>query len=230
MTNQPRNRLDSDITCGLTTARWIGGSCLDLVSDFNDRYLENLARAAECGRIGAMPAIVRAHQALWLAVNDKVRQRASTCPFLLADFQFNNVSWWQRAQSGERLDLPDPTVWDFPWIIAVDLARDALTVAWYAARQDICLATLLIGVPAQVAEIISKFTLQALWRLADHYHPYLRPRYESRSGFWNRLLSAAAQDDRDALHDLHRSAFLFADSEHARRAPARSRGTNGQGP
>ena len=229
MTKQPRNRAESEISCALTASRWIGGSCLNLVCEFNDRYLENLARAAECGCAETMPAIVRAHQSLWLAVDDEVRQRASTCPFLLADFQFSSVSWWQRAQSGDRLDHQGLRAGDFPWIIAMDLARDALTVAWYTARQDICLATLLVGVPAEVAEIIANFTLQALWRLADHHHPYLRPRYESRSGFWNRLLSAAARDDRDALHDLHRSAFLFADSEHERRAPVRPRGTTARG-
>lgn len=223
MTNRTGDGDELSIPCTESLSRWVGGSCLDLVYEFNDRYLESLACGMRRDRPEAMPAVVRRDRSLWDAMDEKARRRASMCPFLLADFHFSNVRWWQKALSGERSYEPFPRASDFPWVIAMDLARDALTVAWYTARQDICLATLLIGAPAEVAEIMSKFTLHALWRLADQSHYELHPRYENRRAFWSRLLSAATRGDQEALHDLHRSAFLFADSERECRAPARSR-------
>ena len=197
----------------IAPSRWIGGPCLELIHEFNERYLESLARADRSGCAHALPEFLRGHRAFWLTTDAQVRRRASRCPFILGDFQFGNSIWWRKAQNGERLDYRDLQAAVFPWIIAMDLARDVLTVAWYTARQDICLATILLGMPAEVAEIVGDFSLHELWRIADQQHLWLRPRCEDRQVFWDRLLSAAARDDGDALYDLHRIAFLVADAE-----------------
>ena len=213
MPKRSRKQADSGTPAAIIASPWIGGPCLELIYEFNERYLENLARAARSVSAHALPEILRGHRAFWLTTDAQVRRRASRCPFILADFQFCNSSWWRKAQSGERLDFQDFQAGVFPWIIAMDLARDVLTVAWYTARQDICLATILLGMPAEVAEIIGEFSLHDLWRIADQQHLWLRPRCENRQIFWDRLLSAAARDDGDALYDLHRIAFLVADAE-----------------
>ena len=213
MPKRSRKRADLGTPSAIIPSPWIGGPCLELAFEFNERYLENLARAARSRDAHALPEILRGHRAFWLTTDAQVRRRASRCPFILADFQFGNASWWHKAQSGERLDFRDFRAGVFPWIIAMDLARDVLTVAWYTVRQDICLATILLGMPAEVAEIIGKFSLHELWRIADQQHLWLRPRCENRQVFWDRLLGAAAHDDGDALYDLHRIAFLVADAE-----------------
>lgn len=213
MSKRIGKQVELDTPVPVAPSRWTGGPCLELIYAFNERYLENLARAARSGGAHALAEILRSHRAFWLTTDAQVRRRASRCPFILADFQFGNSIWWRKAQNRERLDCPDFQAGAFPWIIAMDLARDALTVAWYTARQDICLATILLGMPAEAAEIIGDFSLHELWRIADQQHLWLRPRCESRRVFWDRLLSAAVRDDGDCLHDLHRIAFLVADAE-----------------
>jgi hypothetical protein len=203
--------------------RWLGGTCLELVQAFNDRYLECLARTAQWADAPVLPDIVRAHRRLWMALEGEARYRASRCPFVLADLQFGNAEWWSDAQHGRRSDRSERRDGMFPWIINMEMARDALTVAWYTAREDICLGTLLIGMSAEVGGIVAKLSLHELWQFADRHHHCLRPRCENREAFWGRLLRAAVRDDRATLHDLHRHAFLLADADYGRRAIAHGR-------
>jgi len=207
----------------IAASRWIGGSCLELIHDFNNRFLESLARSAQWGPTEKMPDILRGHERLWSAMDAQARLRASRCPFILADLNFSDADWWQRTQSEKRPDRMDLSEGLFPWIVGMEMARDALTVAWFTAREDVCLATLLIGMSAEVAQVVAKFSLHQLWQVADREHQRLRPRCENRSAFWGRLLSAAVRDDRETLHDLHRHAFLLADAEYGSRASAQGR-------
>lgn len=223
MSSRSRKRKQPETPAAMTMPRWIGGSCLDLVQAFNGRYLECLARSAQWGDAPTLPDILRVHRRLWMALDDEARYRASRCPFALADLQFGNSQWWKKAQSRPRSDHAELGGGIFPWIINMEMARDVLTVAWYTAREDICLGTLLIGMSADVAAIVAKLSLHELWQLADRYHNCLRPRCENRRAFWGCLLSAAVRDDRETLHDLHRHAFLLADAECGRQTSAERR-------
>ena len=223
MSKRPRKQEESETPLAIAASPWIGGSCLELIHEFNDRYLESLARSAQWGDARKMPDILRVHRRLWNAMEARARFRASRCPFILADLEFGSVDWWQRAQSGQRSDCMDLGGGVFPWVVGMEVARDALTVAWYTARVDICLATLLIGMSGEIAEIVAKLSLHQLWQVADQQHQRLRPRWENRNAFWGRLLSAAVRDDRETLHDLHRHAFLLADAEYGLRASAHGR-------
>ena len=223
MSNRSRKKEEPESVAAIAMPRWLGSTCLELVQAFNDRYLECLARSAQWESAPALPEILRTHRQLWKALEGDARYRASRCPFVLADLQFGNGEWWKDAQQGRRSDRTERRDGMFPWIINMEMARDALTVAWYTAREDICLGTLLIGMSAEVSEIVAKLTLQELWQFADCHHHCLRPRSESRSAFWGRLLSAAVRDDRATLRDLHRHAFLLADAECGRRACAQER-------
>ena len=222
MSNRSRRRKRPDGPTTLPVPQWLGGSALELVQAFNDRYLECLARSAQWVDTRYVPDFLRTHRRLWMAMGEDARHRASRCPFLLADLQFGNADWWRKAQSAPRMGRGEFGGM-FPWIINMDLARDVLTVAWYTAREDLSLGTLLIGMSADVAELIARFSLHELWQFADRYHHSLRPRCENRSAFWGRLLRAAVRDDRATLHDLHWYGFLLADAGSGRNASGQDR-------
>ncbi|MGH7108410.1 MAG: hypothetical protein ACREFT_18095 [Acetobacteraceae bacterium] len=96
---------------------------------------------------------------------------------------------------------------------AIELMRDALTVAWYTARQDIRLAATLLAMSDGVARVIAKLGLRHLRLIPDRHHQQLRPRWDHMSSFWGRLLSAASRDDVEALHDLQLHAYQLADAD-----------------
>ena len=218
MTKRVKTSKHSETTLEIPMPRWVGGSFLELVQEFNDRYLESLMRLAEKGDTGSLPDIPRRHGRLWTSIDTHARRRASLCPVILADFRFRNVIWWRNAADGKDANHQNIGRSGVARIDEMEMARNALTVAWLTAREDLCLATLLIGMSVEVAEIVAGFTLHGLWQLADQSHGCLRPRYEKRAVFWGRLLRAAARDDRTMLHDIHLHAILLADTEHGGRA------------
>ena len=223
MSNRSRKPKEPSALSTVAMPRWPGGSYLELIQAFNDRYLECLARSAQWGDPRALPEILSIHRRLWMELEADARHRASQCPFVLADLQFGNGDWWKDARSGQRSDRGARGGAIFPWIISMEMARGVLTVAWYTAREDICLAVLLIGMSAEVAEIVANFSLHELWRFADRHHDCVRPRHENQHAFWGRLLGAATHGDRASLKDLHRHAFLLSDAKCGQRASTQER-------
>ena len=175
-------------------------------------------RSAEKGDNHNVPDIPRRHGRLWTSIDTQARRRASLCPVILADFRFRDFAWWRKAADGKYANHEEIDRTGVARISEMEMARNALTVAWLTAREDVCLAAILIGMSAEVAEIVAGFTLNGLWKLADRNHDCLRPRYEKRALFWGRLLRAAVRDDRSALHDIHLHAVLLADTAHGDRA------------
>lgn len=192
---------------------WAGGPCLELIHEFNELFIEQVAEVAREDGERTIPEIVRMHRDLWVSLDGPARRRASQCPFLLADIQFRNAAWWQRAQndltwrggppSSARLFLRTP---------AIELTRDALIVAMYTARQDARLAATFFAMSDEVAHIVAKLGLRQLRNIADHYHQHLCPRWQHLSSFWGRFLSAATREDGEVLYDLHLQAFQLSDA------------------
>ena len=193
---------------------WTGRPCLELVQEFNELFVEQLAETArqDGGRAG--PEMVRMHRDLWASLDAPARRRAGQCPYLLADIQFRSVAWWERAQNDASWRGGTPTpIRLFARRPAVELMRDALIVAWRIAQQDSRIAIILLAMTEEVADTVASLRLRHLRHIAEHHHQHLRPRWENQSSFWGRLLSAAIRDDREALHDLHLHAFQLANSE-----------------
>jgi hypothetical protein len=203
-----------EVPRSISVPPWPGGPCLELVHEFNERYVELVAQAAREDGEHTAPEIVRAHRALWRTLDPTAQRRASRCPFLLADIQFRDAPWWQRAQREPSWDGgPFTSVSMFSRRLAVELMRDALLVAWYIARLDTGVAATLLAMSKDVASIVAKLGLRQLRDIAEHQHHQLRPRWEHLSSFWGRLLSAAGRDDDQALLELHRHGFQLADAE-----------------
>lgn len=193
---------------------WDGGPSLELVHEFNERFVTETAQAAREDGERVLPEMVRMHRDLWVRLDGPARRRASECPFLLADIQFRNAAWWQRAQNDASWHGGQPTaVRLFSRKPAIELMRDALLVAWSTARQDPRLAATLLAMSDEVARVVAKLGLHHLRRIPEQCHQHLRPRWQHLSSFWGRLLSAASCDDREALYDLQLHAFQLADAD-----------------
>ena len=193
---------------------WPGGSCLELVHEFNERFVVETAEVVRESDASTLPEVVRIHRDLWVALDAPACQRASQCPFLLADVHFRDEAWWQRAQRDASWQSgPAASARLFPRKLAVELMRDALIVAWCTARQDPRLASALLAMSDDVVRVVSKLGLRHLRLIPDHHHQHLRPRWDHLSSFWGRLLSAASRDDIEALHDLHLHAHQLADAD-----------------
>jgi hypothetical protein len=191
-----------------------GIPCLELVHEFNERFIWETAEVVRESDAGALPKMVRMHRDLWATLDPPACRRASRCPFLLADIHFRNEAWWERAQSDVSWQSgPAGPVRLFARRRAVELMRDALTVAWCTARQDTRLAATLLAMSDGVARVVAKLSLRHLRLIPDHHHQHLRLRWEYLSSFWGRLLSAASRDDAEALHDLHLHAYQLADAD-----------------
>lgn len=214
MAKQTKRPSNIEAQIAVLAPQWTGGRCLALIHEFNARFVDQLVSAARDQAEPSASDVVRVHRSLWMELDAPARALASRCPFLLADIRFQDVKWWQRAQcaspSTQKSGYPRRMFARKP---AIELTRDALIVAWYIAREDICLAVLMLGMSAAVADIVGRYGLHHLWYVADHHHQHLRPRCEHRVSFWGRLLSASVRGDCDALHDLHRHAFQIADAE-----------------
>lgn len=192
---------------------WSGGPCLELVHEFNERFITQVAQAAREDAEHTLPEMVRLHRDLWVSLDGPARRRASECPFLLADVQFRNANWWQRAQNDASWHGGSASpVRLFTRRPAIELMRDALLVAWSTARHDTRLAATLLAMSDEVARVVAKLGLRHLQHIPEQCHQHLRPRWQHLSSFWGRLLSAASCDDREALYDLQLHAFQLADA------------------
>lgn len=214
MPRRSRRESRRDLPLSFVPPPWPGGPCLELVHEFNERFIGEIAEVAREGDASTLTEMVRMHRDLLMTFDPPACRRASRCPFLLADIHFRDETWWQRAQSDDSWQSGSAVpVRLFPRKRAVELMRDALIVAWYTARQDPRLAATLLAMSDGVAGLIAKLGLSSLHLIPERHHQHLRPRWDHLSSFWGRLLSAASRDDIDALHDLHLHAFQVADAD-----------------
>ena len=193
---------------------WPGGPCLELIHEFNERFMLETAEVVRESDPSTLPEVVRIHRDLWVTLDAPACRRASRCPFLLADIHFRNEAWWQRAQGDDSWQSgPAGPGRLFSRKVAVELMRDAVIVAWCTARQDARLASAILTMSEEVARIVAQLGLRHLRLIPDHHHQHLRPRWDHLSSLWGRLLSAAIRDDVEALHDLQLHAYQLADAD-----------------
>jgi len=58
MSKRIRTQEHPETPLAIAASRWIGGSCLELIHEFNNRFLESLARSAQWGPKEKMPDIL----------------------------------------------------------------------------------------------------------------------------------------------------------------------------
>jgi hypothetical protein len=124
-------------------------------------------------------------------------------PFLLVDFGFRDLPWWQSVTSEHWRDGKD-LAWliPFPRAMATKLARATLTLAWHTVRTDAEATRVLLGISPSVAEHIASLRLQDIDRIAERHFRRLRPRWEDRPAVWRQLLACARETDVNAAHEF----------------------------
>ncbi len=122
--------------------------------------------------------------------------RVAQQPFLLADMCLTKPSWWSSAISSRSLHGPtaarSPA---FSKPAAVQLGRAVITLLRHST-QIVGLEACLLGAHPDVLRSIGALSLTDIERLAERNYSEVRPRWENRPEFWQKLLQAQSGDAR----------------------------------
>jgi hypothetical protein len=168
---------------------------LDLLQEVqrqvNEYCIEIMTQAARTDRPGTLPLVNELRDVL-LQMTPEMRVRAARRTFMLADMEFGNGEWWRcvKQYPGRPLPLAEARG-NLPRSQAVQLARNALTLAWHAVRADRHAAGVLLGMSRAVRDIIGALSLADVERIVPSQFPHARPRWENRSDMWLKMLRAA---------------------------------------
>jgi hypothetical protein len=185
------------------------------VFEVNERCLEMLVNAAR-HEVKASFGLVGELRELLKATDPPVRQRAAARTFLLVDMEFGNADWWRGAgsQLSQQVRLPG---WrgSFPRASATQLARSTLLLAWNSLRaaRDPQSARLLLGMSAEVSDLIASLRLDQIDRIAQKRFRFVRPRWEDRPAVWRRLLLAAQTQDSKLMGEFNLHALRLLAGE-----------------
>lgn len=183
---------------------WKGASALGRMHALNERCLEVLAQLARTDRERVSADIVNRHRNLWYGLDAAARKRAASTPFLLMDVHFQDADWWRWARN-PRLSRRRETTSHatFAGKTAVELMRETVMLAWRTTGFDRGVASVLLGMTPAVSTIIDGLDPQDIERIAARHNRCLRLRWEDFPVFWHKLLTAARDGNRDALHEVH---------------------------
>lgn len=133
---------------------------------------------------------------------------------LLVDMQFDQPLWWHRALGGpERQSRNGAGNGAFPRQSGIELARATMTLAWNAVQADRTIAPVVLGMDAEVVNLIATMPLTGLDRFATRHFRRIRPRWADRVEFWRELLSVSEAGAGSSTRDLDLKAMriLLAD-------------------
>jgi hypothetical protein len=188
------------------------------VRELNLQWLELLA-ARGTGGGDELSRMLQQHGAA-------VRQRAARCPVALLDFEFGNAEYWRQWPVNVVLDAAPalPSI-DGMAQRAVDVARSALTLAWWSARADGRTAEAILGIAPEVSALIRELELAQIEYIARCGHGEIRPRWvEGR--FIEQLLRVAKRDRPRSRRAIHLRGLQWIAGECTRRRMAGIAGTS----
>jgi hypothetical protein len=184
----------------------------EAIYEINERALELLAQVA---RSEASSTMLRLSlRELLRQTTPEARKTAAARAYTLIDLEFRNRPWWEAvrrspekpfAGSARRTPLAKRT--------AVPLARTLLMAAREAIRVDKEIASLMLGMAPQVADLLSGLQTTEIDRIAGHQFPQMEFRWLDRPAVWRSLLLLAAKPDRieERQLDAHCLQLLIAD-------------------
>jgi hypothetical protein len=184
--------------------RWAGVGMLQTAHRLNERCIALLAETVRTGGTSIELNAMYGLRELWAQVDARVCERAGRCPVLLLDLNFQRKEWWRHVGHG---DARAPSV-NGPSALftkedATPLLREILMESWSIGRSMPHVARLIFGMEPRVSSAIADLSVPELDRVAVLYARYLRPRWEERRVFWQRLLLAAIGADDEALAHAH---------------------------
>lgn len=140
--------------------------------------------------------LARQFQSALRYLQPDAQQRIASHPFLLADMRLTRPDWWNSALASRTLKGPvlahTPA---FPKLLAVQLGRGVLTLLRHS-NQIVGVESCLLGAHPAVLRSIGDLSLADIERVAERNFSEVRPRWEDRPAFWQRVLQAGGGDAR----------------------------------
>ena len=187
-----------------------GGADRQLIRSVNESFLAWwLSDARVRGGDGGVDALA-------LTLDSPSLRRLSSIPILLMDIDFGDEPLWE-AWLHQLHPLVDVTREAEPSPICV--ARQALTLSWYFAREEARGNLALLGIPSNLARKLAKLDLNELEVLSRRSRARLSLRWRSHTEFWMRLLRAVADSDAKTIERLTLVAMQMLPMAHSHFIP-----------
>jgi hypothetical protein len=165
----------------------------------NERCFAALARAVKAHPNAHGAPALQVLSEFASRIDAGVCERAGSCPVLLADLYFSAPDYWDRIRTRMRSSAP---IGPLSKEVASPLLHEILMQAWTLAHTAPRAASLFFGMAPQVTQLIAKLTGGEIERIAQEHAVDLRPRWEDRRTFWQRLLEAVTGNSQEALVDV----------------------------
>ena len=165
------------------------------LQELNEQCLDLLAsQAAAQPKHGNL--LLRQVGEIWYSFDRAARERAASCPYLLLDVGFSDLTRWRRYR-GQEVSKPPPVPYGGFFTVpqAASVAKRVFMYAWNLASSSSMLAQLALGAPERCAQLISSCTVTQIHELAEQHPEWLRPRWPTKVRIWRNLLLAAASGD-----------------------------------
>lgn len=162
--------------------------------EINLQVLGLLSRAAL--RETPTLALARQFQGPLRCLVPEAQQRVARHPLLLVDMRLTRPDWWSSALSSRALVGPAHTKRPaFPKSAAIQLGRGIITLLRHSTH-IVGIEACLLGAHPRVLHSIGALSLADVERLAERNFSEVRPRWENRPEFWQKVLQAASGDPR----------------------------------
>jgi hypothetical protein len=178
--------------------------------ELNRQLLALLVKAAS--REAAGLALARQFQGPLRHLLPAVQLRVAEQPFLLADMRLTRPDWWSSALSSRALIGPALARRSaFAKAPAIQLGRATIILLRHST-QIVGMEACLLGAHPSVLRAISALSLADIERVSERNFSEVRPRWENRPEFWQKVLQAAAGDPR-RNRDLYLTGLQLLGSE-----------------
>jgi len=180
------------------------------VYELNLQCLELLVKAAST-EAPELP-LARQFQGPLRNLSQDARARIAQQSFLLTDMKLTRPDWWDaalRARAGARPTLIRPA---FSKVSAIQLGRATITLLRHST-QIFGLEACLLGAHPSVLNSISTLSLCEIDRVVKRNYSEVRPRWENRPAFWQKLLQTAAGNDVRKKRDLYLTGLQLLGNE-----------------
>jgi hypothetical protein len=178
--------------------------------ELNFQVLTLLARAA-LRDTPALP-LARQFQGPLRHLLPEAQLRGAQHPFLLVDMRLTRPDWWGSALSSRTLVGPAlsgrPA---FSKASAIGLGRGIITLLRHSTH-IVGLEACLLGAHPVVLRAIGALSLADIERVAERNFSEVRPRWENRPEFWQKVIQAAAGDARQS-RDLYLTGLQLLGNE-----------------
>ena len=181
--------------------------------ELNEQCLDLLA-----GQAAAQPKhgnqLLRLVGDLWSSFDRTARERAASCPYLLLDVGFTDLTRWRRSH-GQEVNKPPPVPYGGFFTVpqAASVAKRVFMYAWNLASSSSMTAQLTLGTPERCTQLISTCTVTQIHELAEQHPEWLRPRWPTKVNVWRNLLLAAASGDGVLLERTRMHGYQLLASE-----------------